>query len=179
MPEANSTKLTRAEAATVGRAAGILKRRLLKNGANLSSPTAVRNYLAMQYGQLQVEVFSAIWLDAQNRVLAIEEISKGTLTQTSVFPREVVRSAIHYNAAGVIFAHNHPSGTMEPSHADQTLTYTLSEVLALIDVSVLDHFVVGGHTALSFSERGISLRRPVEPTPAKKRAPRQKPRSKS
>ena len=169
MPEVDSTKLTRAEAATVARAVGILKRRLLKNGANLSSPNAARSYLAMQYGHLQVEVFSAIWLDSQNRVLAIEEISRGTITQTSVFPREVVRSALHHNAAGVIFAHNHPSGAAEPSDSDQLLTYTLSDALDLIDVRVLDHFVVGGNTALSFAERGISLRRPPPEIQARKR----------
>ena len=153
MAEVNST-LTKIEAAAVRRALSILKRHL-NSGPALSSPCAVRNYLSLQYGLHKVEVFSAIWLNAQNMVIAIEEISKGTLTQTSVFPREVIRSAIEKNAAGVIFAHNHPSGVAEPSHADKTLTQALKEALALVDVRVLDHFIVGGNATLSFAERGI------------------------
>jgi DNA repair protein RadC len=96
-----------------------------------------------------------LFLDAQNHVIAVEELFSGTLSQTSVFPREVVRRALHHNAAGVIFAHNHPSGVAEPSHADETLTQALKEALALIDVRVLDHFVVGRGTTLSFAERGL------------------------
>jgi DNA repair protein RadC len=103
----------------------------------------------------QVEVFVGLFLDAQNRVIAVEELFSGTLTQTSVFPREVVRKALHHNAASVIFAHNHPSGVAEPSHADETLTQALKEALALIDVRVLDHFVVGRGATLSFAERGL------------------------
>ena len=127
----------------------------MKEGVNLSSPTAVRDFLRLTIQDRKVEVFVGLFLDAQNRVIAVEELFSGTLTQTSVFPREVVRKALHYNAAGVIFAHNHPSGVAEPSHADETLTQGLKEALALIDVRVLDHFVVGRGATLSFAERGL------------------------
>ena len=127
----------------------------MKSGLNLSSPTAVRDFLRLSIQNRQVEVFVGLFLDAQNRVIAVEELFSGTLTQTSVFPREVVRRALHHNAAGVIFAHNHPSGVAEPSHADETLTQALKEALALIDVRVLDHFVVGRGATLSFAERGL------------------------
>jgi DNA repair protein RadC len=127
----------------------------MKSGINLSSPTAVRDFLRLSIQDRPVEVFVGLFLDAQNRVIAVEELFSGTLTQTSVFPREVVRRALHHNAAGVIFAHNHPSGVAEPSHADETLTQALKEALALIDVRVLDHFVVGRGATLSFAERGL------------------------
>ena len=127
----------------------------MKSGINLSSPTAVRDFLRLSIQDRQVEIFVGLFLDAQNRVLAVEELFSGTLTQTSVFPREVVRRALYHNAAGVIFAHNHPSGVAEPSHADETLTRALKEALALIDVRVLDHFVVGKGATLSFAERGL------------------------
>jgi DNA repair protein RadC len=115
----------------------------------------VRDFLRLSIQNRQVEVFVGLFLDAQNRVIAVEELFSGTLTQTSVFPREVVRKALYYNAAGIIFAHNHPSGVAEPSHADETLTQALKEALALIDVRVLDHFVVGRGATLSFAERGL------------------------
>jgi DNA repair protein RadC len=127
----------------------------MKSGVNLSSPAAVRDFLRLSIQNRQVEVFVGLFLDAQNRVMAVEELFSGTLTQTSVFPREVVRRALHHNAAGVIFAHNHPSGVAEPSHADENLTRALKEALALIDVRVLDHFVVGRGATLSFAERGL------------------------
>jgi len=124
-------------------------------GVNLSSPTAVRDFLRLQLQNRQVEVFVGLFLDAQNRVIEVEELFSGTLTQTSVFPREVVRRALHHNAAGMIFAHNHPSGVAEPSHADETLTQALKQALALVDVRVLDHFIVGRGAILSFAERGL------------------------
>jgi DNA repair protein RadC len=127
----------------------------MKSGINLSSPEAVRDYLRLSIQDRQVEIFLGLFLDAQNRVIAVEELFSGTLTQTSVFPREVVRTALHHNAAAVIFAHNHPSGVAEPSHADETLTQALKQALALIDVRVLDHFVVGRGATLSFAERGL------------------------
>jgi DNA repair protein RadC len=121
----------------------------------LTSPQAVRDYLKLRLGSLQREVFLVLFLDAQNRVAATEELFAGTLTQTSVYPREVVKRTLHYNAAAVIFAHNHPSGVAEPSRADELLTKALMEALALVDVRVLDHFVVAGNVALSFAERGL------------------------
>jgi DNA repair protein RadC len=121
----------------------------------LSSPEQVRNYLRLQLGNLPHEIFVVLFLDAQNRLIGMEKLFAGTLTQTSVYPREVVKRALHHNAAAVIFAHNHPSGVTEPSRADEVLTRTLKESLALVDVKVLDHFVVAGNAALSFAERGL------------------------
>jgi DNA repair protein RadC len=121
----------------------------------LNSPAAVKDYLLLTLGRKNHEVFAVLFLDAQNRPISIEELFRGTLTQTSVYPREVVIRALHHNAASVILAHNHPSGAAEPSHADQILTQALKNALALIDIRVLDHFIVGGNTVLSFAERGL------------------------
>jgi DNA repair protein RadC len=120
----------------------------------LSSPATVRDYLRMSLAGRDYEVFMALFLDAQNRVIESEEMFRGTLTQTSVYPREVVKCALARNAAAVIFAHNHPSGLAEPSHADEVLTQALKQALALVDIKVLDHFIVAGSTALSFAECG-------------------------
>jgi len=127
----------------------------LREGASLTSPSAVRDYLRLALASRAHEVFVCIWLDAQHRVIAIEEPFRGTLTQTSVYPREVVKAALAANAAAVIFAHNHPSGVAQPSQADELLTRNLKEALSLVDVKVLDHFIVAGNQALSFAERGL------------------------
>ena len=121
----------------------------------LSSPKQVRDYLCLKLGNLTREVFFVLFLDAQNRVVTTEEMFSGTLTQTSVYPREVVKRALHHNAASVIFAHNHPSGLAQQSQADELITKQLKEALALVDVRVLDHFIVAGTTTLSFVERGL------------------------
>ena len=121
----------------------------------LTSPGAVRDYLRLKLAGLQHEVFVCIQLDAQHRVIAIEELFRGTLTQTSVYPREVVKASLRANAAAVIFAHNHPSGIPQPSQADELLTRNLKEALSLVDVKVLDHFIVAGTQAISFAERGL------------------------
>ncbi len=121
----------------------------------LSSPGSVRDFLRITLAGRDYEVFMALFLDAQNRVIAPEEMFRGTLTQTSVYPREVVKRALAHNAAGVIFAHNHPSGVAEPSHADELLTRSLKQALSLVDVRVLDHFVVAGNGVISFAERGL------------------------
>jgi DNA repair protein RadC len=121
----------------------------------LCSPQAVRDYLRLSLAEREHEVFVAVFLDAQNRVIEIEELFRGTLTQTSVYPREVVKSALGHNAAGVILAHNHPSGVAEPSQADRSLTETLKRALSTVDIRVLDHFIVGRGSALSFAERGL------------------------
>jgi DNA repair protein RadC len=121
----------------------------------LSSPQAVRDYLRLTLAELEHEVFVVVFLDAQNRVISSEELFRGTLTQTSVYPREVVKRALKHNAAAVILAHNHPSGVAEPSQADQSLTDSLRRSLALVEVRVLDHFIVGRGKALSFAERGL------------------------
>jgi DNA repair protein RadC len=127
----------------------------LRSGDALGSPAAVRDFLRLSLANREHEVFLAVMVDAQNRVLASEELFRGTLTQTSVYPREVVKCALACNAAAVIFAHNHPSGVAEPSHADQVLTQSLKAALALVDVKVLDNFIVAGSSALSFAERGL------------------------
>jgi DNA repair protein RadC len=127
----------------------------LKAGALLTSPGAVRDYLRLAIGARQQEVFVCIWLDAQHRVIRFDEPFRGTLTQTSVYPREIVKSALEVNAAAVIFAHNHPSGAAQPSQADELLTRSLKEALALVDIKVLDHFIVAGNQAISFAERGL------------------------
>lgn len=124
-------------------------------GDVLASPQAVRRYLQFSLAHRPKEVFAAVWLDAQHRVLKMQELFAGTLTQTSVYPREVVKDALRHNAAAVIFAHNHPSGVAEPSQADQLLTETLKRALDLVDVKVLDHFVVARGATLSFAERGL------------------------
>jgi DNA repair protein RadC len=121
----------------------------------LSSPGAVRDYLRLSLAGRPHEVFLVLLLDAQHRVVAAEELFRGTLTQTSVYPREVVKCALKHNAAAVIFAHNHPSGVAEPSHADEILTRSLKAALALVDIQVLDHFIVAGTRTMSFAERGL------------------------
>lgn len=127
----------------------------LKKGNTLSSPELVRNFLRLSLANKQHEVFIGIFLDAKNHAIATEELFSGTLTQTSVYPREVIKRALFHNAAAIIFAHNHPSGVAEPSHADKILTQSLKQALAFIDVKVLDHFVIGNGTALSFAEHDL------------------------
>ena len=127
----------------------------LKEGAALTSPGAVRDYLRLALSAQEHEVFVCIWLDAQHRVVKFEEPFRGTLTQTSVYPREIVKSALGANAAAVIFAHNHPSGVAQPSQADELLTRNLREALSMVDVKVLDHFIIAGNQAISFAERGL------------------------
>jgi DNA repair protein RadC len=120
----------------------------------MSDPAATRRYLSAWLRDRDREVFAALFLDSQHRVLAAEELSQGTLDAASVYPREVVRRALALGAAAVIFAHNHPSGVAEPSAADRTLTERLKQALSVVDVRVLDHFVVGEGTPTSFAERG-------------------------
>jgi DNA repair protein RadC len=127
----------------------------LRQRDTLSSPAMVRDFLRITLAERGYEVFMVLFLDAQNRVIDCEEMFRGTLTQTSVYPREIVKRALFHNAAGVILAHNHPSGVAEPSRADETLTATLSRALALVDIKVLDHFVIGSGSVLSFAERGL------------------------
>jgi DNA repair protein RadC len=127
----------------------------LKRGSVFASPAAVRDYLRLHLAGLKHEVFFALWLDAQNRLIAAEELFRGSLTQTSVYPREVLKKALHHNAAAVVLAHNHPSGVPEPSSADEILTRELKAALGLVDVRVLDHFIVAGSAPpLSLAERG-------------------------
>ena len=139
-------------------AAELVRRSLVEAIAHkdvLASPAEVRTFLRVTLAKRDHEVFMVLFLDAQNRVIASEEMFRGTLTQTSVYPREVVKRALAHNAAAVILAHNHPSGVAEPSRADEFLTRTLREALALIDARVLDHFIVAGNGVVSFAERGL------------------------
>lgn len=119
------------------------------------SPKAVRDYLQLQLGARAHEVFAVMFLDSQNRLIELEELFRGTLTQTSVYPREVVLRALHHHAAAVVLAHNHPSGTAQPSRADEALTQTLKAALSLVDVRVLDHFIVTREQAVSMAEMGL------------------------
>ena len=147
-----------AKSAQLGAALELARRTLqeqLSTGTALTSPAAVRDYLRLAIGSREYEVFVCLWLDAQHRVISFEEPFRGTLTQTSVYPREIVKAALAANAAAVIFAHNHPSGAAQPSQADELLTRNLKEALALVDVKVLDHFIVAGAHSLSFAERGL------------------------
>ena len=121
-----------------------------------ASPETVRRWLQLKLGSRPHEVFMALWLNTQNQLIKAEELFTGSLSQTSVFPREVVKTALSHNAAAVILAHNHPSGVCEPSRSDEMLTQALKNALALVDVKVLDHFIVAGtHPPLSFAERGL------------------------
>ena len=127
----------------------------LKQREVFSSPGAVKHYLQLHLAAKAHEVFAVLFLDAQNRLLAMEELFRGTLTQTSVYPREVVMRALQLGAAAVVLAHNHPSGTVQPSRADEALTQTLKAALALVDVRVLDHVIVAQGEALSMAEKGL------------------------
>lgn len=138
----------------VAEALRILDSRVRKSDA-LNSPSAVRDYLRVRLAGREHEVFLTIYLDAQHRVIEMEELFRGTLTQTSVYPREVVKAALKHNSAAIILAHNHPSGVAEPSGADEALTRALKEALTMVDVRVLDHFIVASGGVVSFAERGL------------------------
>ena len=140
--------------ALIAKALAILSKRM-RVIDQLSSPSSVRNYLRLLLSGREHEVFVVILLDAQNHVLSCEELFRGTLTQTSVYPRELVKGALARNAAALAVAHNHPSGEAEPSRADELLTQSLKQALSLVDVRVIDHFVVAGDTVVSFAERGL------------------------
>jgi DNA repair protein RadC len=155
MAKADSTTIRAEEDKAIYRAIRILNKRLRKPGEAMRSPSALRQYFRLQFADEEREIFYVLFLDAQNRLIASEPIFTGTLTQTSVYPREVVKRALYHNAAAVVFAHNHPSGIPEPSYADQTLTQVLKSSLALIDVRALDHFIVGGKCVMSFAEHGL------------------------
>lgn len=142
----------------IARATRILERRALYDAQReiLDSPSAVADYLRFRLHGLDREEFWAVWLDAQNRPIQAECVSTGTLTQTSVYPREIVRRALHLNAGAVVFAHNHPSGKADPSPADEALTRALKAALALVDVRLLDHLVIGAAVRpVSFAGRGL------------------------
>jgi len=152
---AQRTRFTAAETKALYKARQILDRHFRAGGVNLSSPQAVRDYLRQHLAGRPHEVFCCMWLDAQNRLIEFEELFRGTLTQTSVYPREIVKAALAHNAAAVLFCHNHPSGVPEPSRADMALTDSLKTALGFVDVKVLDHFIVSDGGTTSFAERGL------------------------
>ena len=129
--------------------------RRVRRGTAMTSPQTVRDYLRTKLAVLEHEVFVALLLDSQHRLIEYIELFRGTLAQTSVYPREVVKVALARNAAAMILAHNHPSGVAEPSRADELLTQCLKQALSLVDVRVLDHFIVAGDETTSFAERGL------------------------
>jgi DNA repair protein RadC len=143
----------------IDQACAIMRRRLQKEREAFHTPNAVRIYLSLHAERREdksVEVFCVIFLDSENKLIELEEMFRGTLSQTSVYPREVVRRALHHNAAAVVLSHNHPSGSVQPSRADEHLTQTLKASLALVDVRVLDHIITGqGGRALSMAEQGL------------------------
>jgi DNA repair protein RadC len=119
------------------------------------TPDAVKNFLCLKLGGLPHEIFGVMFLNSQNGMIAFDEMFRGTVSQTSVYPREVVKRALQLNAAAVVLVHNHPSGAVQPSRADEHLTQTLKAALALVDVRVLDHIIVGGDRSLSMAEQGL------------------------
>lgn len=142
------------ERGTIDRALEIIGR-VLREGETFGTPDAVKNYLQLRLAGERCEHFAALYLNAQNRLIAFEVLARGTLTQTSVYPREVVRAALAHHAAGIVFAHNHPSGDVQPSRADKALTQALKAALSLVDVLVLDHVIVAPGAALSMAEQGL------------------------
>lgn len=143
------------ERSVIDAALAIIGRHLGEPGAAFNSPGAVRDFMRLHLGAERTELFAVLYLDSQNRAIAFETPFSGTLTQTSVYPREIVRAAIGHNAAAVILAHNHPSGVARPSRADEALTVALKAALALVDVRVLDHFIVTGEGCASMAEMGL------------------------
>lgn len=139
----------------IAKALTIIKHRLRVTDMQVGSPRDCKDYLTLKLANLPHEVFACMWLDSQNRLIEYSELFRGTLTQTSVYPREVVKEALRLNAGGVILAHNHPSGMPEPSRADESITQDLKKALAMVDVKVLDHIIVGGADTMSFAERGL------------------------
>jgi len=157
MAALNSTITTRQarEDRAIYRAMGLLEKRLRKPGAAFTATRSVRDFLTLNLAGYDHEVFSVLWLDTQHRLIEAEHLFAGTLSQASVYPREVIKRALHHNAAAAIFAHNHPSGCAKPSQADRLLTNVLKQALGLVDVRVLDHFVIAGRDTTSFAEKGL------------------------
>ncbi|MEO8525791.1 MAG: JAB domain-containing protein [Caldimonas sp.] len=155
LPPTGRDALPACDLAVIDAALAILETLLRKPGEICDSPRLARDYVRLQLAGLDVECFAVMYIDAQSRFIAWDLAARGTLTQTSVYPREIVRGALRYGAAAVLFAHNHPSGFAEPSSADRYLTATLKTALATVDVRVLDHLVVGAQEVVSFAERGL------------------------
>ena len=151
-----TNKIDTSDDAVIESALKILEKRITyqTDSPALCSPKSSRDYVKLQLASYEHEVFACLWMDNRNRVINFNKLFRGTIDGASVYPREVVKAALKHNAAAVIFAHNHPSGVAEPSHADEQITKRLKEALSLIDVRVLDHLVVGSEV-ISFAERGL------------------------
>jgi len=147
--------MTKNENKIIKQALSILKSRAKNSDATLNNADSVRKYLTLKLAELEHEVFVAIYMDTRLQVIEFNEMFRGTIDGASVYPREVVKQALKVNASAVIFAHNHPSQVAEPSQADKQITRRLRDILELIEVRVLDHFVIGGSNIISFSERGL------------------------
>ena len=150
-----SRVFTRYEQQAISTALRAMERALRQPGLVMSNPTVVGDYLCLKLGTLPHEVFAILYLNSQNQLIAFEEAFRGTLNQTSVYPREIVKSSLMHNAGAVVMAHNHPSGAPEPSQADRMLTDVLKRALQLIDVATLDHIIVAGDKRYSFAEHGL------------------------
>ena len=150
----NQTSKTQ-EDKIIEQALEILMGRLKIGGEALTSPNSVRNYLKLKLAEQEREVFAAIFMNAQHQVIAYEELFYGTIDSASVYPREIVKTALRHNAAAVILAHNHPSGNPEPSQADIQITTKIKDALNLLDIRVLDHLIVGSSDTVSLAERGL------------------------
>ncbi|CUA98203.1 RadC-like JAB domain [Thiomonas bhubaneswarensis] len=155
MPALDPAVYTAREVATIRRSMRLLERGLRSGSPVLGSPIAAGAYLRLWIGAADREIFAALFLDTQNRLIEAEELFRGTLAETSVYPREVLRFALRHNAASVLLAHNHPSGAAEPSVADRTLTTALRDALALVDVRVADHLIVTRSATYSFADHGL------------------------
>jgi len=147
---------TTSDDAIISCALNILEKRISysSDAKSMTSPKSSKDYVKLHLAKYHHEIFACLWLDNRNRVIRFNKLFRGTIDGASVYPREVVKAALKHNAAAVIFAHNHPSGVAEPSHADEQITKRLKDALALIDVRVLDHLVVG-EEVVSFAERGL------------------------
>ena len=145
---------TEKENATIEKALQILKSRIKERGDFMEKPADVENFLKIQFSEMEYEAFSVIFLDNQHRLIAFEEMFKGTINGSSVHPREVMKAALKHNAAAVILSHNHPSGIATPSSADKQITKILVDAMELIDVRILDHIIIGDGDSFKFSEAG-------------------------
>jgi DNA repair protein RadC len=155
MSAVNSTTLQAREDRAIYRAMKFLENRLKAPGQVLTSPDAVRQFLTLRLAGEEREVFTALWLDTQHRVITVDNLFYGTLSETSVYPREVVKRGLALNAAAVILAHNHPGGSPNPSLADKLITSSLQYLLGLMEMRILDHFIVGHDSVFSFAENGL------------------------
>lgn len=146
---------THTDDGVIAQALAILAKRMRAPGVVFTAPGDAKTFCSLQLGSLDHEVFGVLFLDVQNKLIEFQKMFRGTLTQTSVYPREIVKECIRLDASSVVFTHNHPSGNTNPSRADELLTQTLKSTLGLIDVRVLDHIIVSAHESLSMAERGL------------------------